>query len=191
VTNNEVSPEEAERLRGEGAAPGDPAWEACGIFEHVARPRIEAAVVGKDLSGQDLAGDYLTGSSMADGFHENVEFVELTYLDRNEVSQGKAFEAIAPLLWMKAGSAGPMIAKVQRPFAAPQDARYAVLFDIDRWNSFGEALREREGITHAFIVTDSMAQYQQVVAELPPTIETSMLYEDYLRNFEINSGGAQ
>ena len=40
------------------------------------------------------------------------------------------------------------------------------------------------------IVTDSLAQYQQVAAELPPAVEVSMLYEDYLRNFEINLGGA-
>jgi hypothetical protein len=38
------------------------------------------------------------------------------------------------------------------------------------------------------IVTDSIAQFQQVVAELPPQIKASMLYEDYIRNFEINTG---
>jgi adenine-specific DNA-methyltransferase len=92
---------------------------------------------------------------------------------------------------MKAGADGPVIAKVHKPFAAPAGARYAVLFDINRWDEFAEAIREREDLRHVFIVTDSEAQYQQVVTELPQTADVSMLYEDYLRNFEINVGGAQ
>jgi len=193
VTNNEVSENEAQVLRAKGRAPGDPEWEALGIFQHVTLPRVTAAVTGTTPEGQAIVGDYksIDESAMADGFEENVEFLELSYLDRNEVSRGKAFEAIAPLLWLKAGASGPMIAKVKRPFAAPENARYAVLFDINHWHDFAEAVRGRDYITHIFVITDSVAQYQQVVAELPPTADVSMLYEDYLRNFEINVGGAQ
>jgi len=193
VTNNEVSEEEAKVLRAKGESPGDPEWEALGIFQHVTLPRVTAAMTGKTPDGQAIAGDYKFTDEfpMADGFDENVEFFELAYLDQNEVSRGKAFEAIAALLWMKAGADGPMIAKVHKPFASPAGARYAVLFDINRWHEFAEAIREREDLRHVFIVTDSQAQYQQVVAELPQTADVSMLYEDYLRNFEINVGGAQ
>jgi adenine-specific DNA-methyltransferase len=127
---------------------------------------------------------------MTEGFEENVEFLELAYLDRNDVSRGKAFEVIAPLLWLKVGAVGEMIAKVKKPFAAPVGSRYAVLFDVAHWQDFAEAVKNREDITHLFVVTDSVAQYQQVVAELPATVEVAMLYEDYLRNFEINVGGA-
>jgi len=174
-------------------SPGDPEWEALGIFQHVTLPRVSAAITGTTPDGEAIAGDYKFPDEfpMADGFDENVDFFELSYLDQNEVSRGKAFEAIAPLLWMKAGADGPMIAKVHKPFAAPEGARYAVLFDITRWHEFAEAIRDREDLSNIFIVTDSQAQYQQVVAELPQTADVSMLYEDYLRNFEINVGGAQ
>src|ERR1022692_1441399 len=44
VTNNEVSADEAEALRAKGLQPGDTEWEALGIFEHITRPRITAAI---------------------------------------------------------------------------------------------------------------------------------------------------
>lgn len=193
VTNNEVSVDEAKELREKGLSPGDPMWEAQGIFQHITKPRIEAAVTGVTHTGAPVKGDYKFTDEfpMADGFEENVEFVELTYLDRNDISRGKAFETIAPLLWLKVGSQGEMIAKQTSTFAAPAGARYAVLFDIDVWPKFVEAIRGRDDLEHVFIVTDSLAMYQQVVAELPAELATTMLYEDYLRNFEINMGGAQ
>jgi adenine-specific DNA-methyltransferase len=192
VTNNEVSDDEAKALRVSGYLPGDPEWEAQGIFQHITMPRIAAAFTGRTPEGEPVAGDYkfIDEFPMAEGFEENVQFLELSYLDRNDVSRGKAFEAIAPLLWLKVGATGDMIAKVRQPYAAPDGARYAVLFDVSHWQDFAEAVREREDLTHLFVVTDSIAQYQQVVAELPATVEVTMLYEDYLRNFEVNLGSA-
>lgn len=122
VTNNEVSEEEAKALRSKGLLPGDPEWEALGIFQHITLPRITAAITGTTPDKEAIAGDYKFTDEfpMADGFEENVDFFDLSYLDQNEVSRGKAFEAIAPLLWMKAVADGPMIAKVHKPFAAPR-----------------------------------------------------------------------
>jgi adenine-specific DNA-methyltransferase len=190
VTNNEVSDEEAKEMRRAGHFPGQPEWESLGIFEHITRPRVVAAFTGLTPDGDEVEGEYkfIDEFPMADGFEENVEFFELTYLDHNSVARGKAFEAVAPLLWMKFGALGPIIAKVKKPFVAPKDANYAVLFDVDRWPEFVAALRERDDVRYACVVTDSLAQFQQVVAEMPPTIGVSMLYEDYLRNFEINTG---
>jgi adenine-specific DNA-methyltransferase len=193
VTNNEVSETEASALRKSGVQPGDPKWEALGIFHHITMPRVTAAVTGTTPDGTAISGDYKSTDAfpMGDGFEENVQFLELCYLDQNEVSRGKAFEAIAPLLWMKAGAEGAIIAKVHKPFSVPADATYGILFEINRWHEFAEAVRDRQDLSHLFVVTDSQAQYQQVIAELPQTVDVSMLYEDYLRNFEINVGGAR
>ena len=191
VTNNEVSEEDARALSEAGHSPGDPEWEALGIFEHITKPRVAAAISGTTTAGAPVVGDYKFTDEfpMAEGFEENAEFLELTYLDRNDVARGTAFEAIAPLLWMKAGAVGEMIGAATDGYAAPEDACYAILFDIAHWQSFVDAVRGRDDLTHLFVVTDSAAQYQQVVAELPITVEAAMLYEDYLRSFEINVGG--
>ena len=48
-------------------------------------------------------------------------------------------------------------------------------------------MARRDDIKHAFVVTDSLVEYQQVVARLSPTLRTTRLYADYLRSFEINA----
>jgi adenine-specific DNA-methyltransferase len=80
VTNNEVSADEAKALRREGFRPGDPEWEAVGIFEHITRPRITAAITGRTPEEKLVEGDYRFTDEfpMAEGFEENVEFFELT-----------------------------------------------------------------------------------------------------------------
>ena len=193
VTNNEVEVEQQDRLRNRGLYPGDREWEDQGIFYRATKPRLEAVVTGKRADGTPVPGTLKNadGSVMADGHEENIEFYELTYLDRNQVSRGKAFEAIAPLLWMKVGSVGSQIERIAEDFAVPPGSRYGVLFNVTYWRAFIQALADRPEVTYAFIVTDSLAQYQQVAAELPNHMEVSMLYEDYLRTFEINTGRAQ
>ena len=51
---------------------------------------------------------------MAEGFEENVEFLELTYLDPDDVDLDRAFEAVAPLLWLRAGGQGSTVAERDR-----------------------------------------------------------------------------
>jgi adenine-specific DNA-methyltransferase len=191
VTNNEVSSEEAQEMRTLGRAPGDVEWESRGIYEHVTKPRIEAAVTGLSPDGDAIKGDYKFNDEfpISDGFEENVEFLELQYLDSNNVSRGKAFELIAPLIWMKAGF-GPVMLTEERPdFALEDKCNYAILFNVERWHEFIKAVRANLNINHVFIITDSRATYQQVIQEMDSDVKTTMLYEDYLRNFEISIGG--
>jgi adenine-specific DNA-methyltransferase len=190
VTNNEVDGKTFDRLKAAGLGAGDSAYEASGVFWAVTKPRVEAAITGHRPDGRPVEGRYLDGTDYADGLEENVEFLELTYLDHDQVARGKAFEQIAPLLWLKAGATGTRISQVTPPFAIPAGARYGVLFDVAGWRSFARELDGRPEVTEAFIVTDSLAQYQQIAAELRPAVRVSMLYDDYLRNFEINGGGA-
>ena len=190
ITNNEVSDEEAKRLREQGLRPGDRDWESLGIFEYVTVPRLTAAVTGKTPSGEPIQGNYQFTDQfpMVDGFEENFEFFTLTYEDPDTVRMGAGFAAIAPILWLMAGANGPRIDSVAEGFAAPPGGRYAVLFDADRWASFVEEIGQSETLTHAFIVTDSDSIFQRVAGELPPSIMPIRLYESYLRSFAINTG---
>jgi len=193
VTNNEVSDEESKEMRKRGLSPGDKEWEARGIYEFVTKPRIEAAVSGLTPGGQPVSGDYkfVDEFPMSEGFEENVDFLELQYLDPNNVSRGKAFQAIAPLLWMKAGFGPEVLMDVRPDFALEDNCSYAILFDMEKWPDLIKAVRLHGGISHVFFITDSRAAYQQVLQELDADIGTTLLYEDYLRNFEISIGGRQ
>jgi adenine-specific DNA-methyltransferase len=192
VTNNEVSAAEGDALRKSGFRPGDPEWEALGIFEYVTRPRITAAVSGSRPDGEPVKGDYkfIDEFPMAEGFEENVEFVELTYLDPDDIELDLAFEAIAPLLWLRAGARGLVIdecldsAQRRKPYAWTD--QYGVLFNPDRWRGFVRKLPATA--TTAFVVTDSQATFAGVAAELPGHLDVVRLYENYLTTFRINEG---
>jgi len=193
VTNNEVSVDEAKELRNRGLRPGDPEWEALGIFEHITRPRVTAAITGKTPDGKPIAGDYkfTDESSMADGFEENVAFLELRYLDADDIDLGHAFDDIAPLLWLRAGGQGPIAGRVDgagAPLPYVWTDRYGVLFDEDRWRSFVSA--RPETARTAFIVTYSPTVFAGIAAELPTSMDTIRLYDTYLSMFLPERGRA-
>jgi adenine-specific DNA-methyltransferase len=194
VTNNEVSADEANSLTEQGHNDGAPEWEALGIFEHITRPRIAAAVTGLTPDGAPIKGDYKFTDEfpMAEGFEENVEFMKLTYLDPVDVELDRAFAAVAPMLWLRAGGQGSMVAERTEasgdllPFAVAD--RYGVLFDPDRWRDFLAALPDSAGTV--FVVTDSAVVFAGVAESLPADLAVVRLYEKYLTTFAINQGRA-
>ncbi len=192
VTNNEVSADEAASLRKNGLRPGDPEWEALGIFEYITRPRITSAITGKTAEGETVKGDYRFTDEfpLADGFEENVEFAELIYLDSDDIELDLAFAGIAPLLWLRAGARGPILYECpdsgggHEPYSWTD--QYGVLFNPDRWRGFVDKLPATA--TTAFVVTDSQATFAGVAAELPDRLDVVRLYENYLATFRINEG---
>jgi len=192
VTNNEVSEDEAKAMFERGLFPGDPEWESLGIFEHVTRPRIEAALTGKTPAGEPIKGDYKFNDEfpMADGLEENVEFLELKYLDAIDVELGLAFESIAPLLWLRAGGTGRMISDRCWENGEPKHFeiadRYGVLFDTDHWRLFLDRLPETAATV--FVATDSPSVFASIAGELPGR-DVVRLYGSYLSAFAKNAAG--
>ena len=188
VTNNEVDVKTAKRLVKQGHLPGDAEFERHGIFWQATRPRCEAAITGRTPSGKPVPGRSMTGRPHSAGFEENIEFLELVYLDKDDVRQGSQFEAIEPALWLAAGGVGRRpVSSDAEPFVLPEESNYAVLFQRSAFATFRRALAKRPDITHVFLVTDSEAAYAQMCSRLPATLRTSMLYRDYLGNFRINT----
>lgn len=188
VTNNEVSAGETKRLRRDGLRPGDPEWERRGIVESVTKPRIEAAVTGVRPDGRTIEGDYRFTDEfpMSEGFRENVEFFSMTYEALRPVAHNRAFEAISPLLWMRAGSQGRRIEKAVEDYTVADT--YGVLFDLDASRKFLSAVLQAPAVRMVFVVTEDQAAFQAVCRELPAKVEAVRLYESYLTNFTINTG---
>lgn len=185
VTNNEVSANEQRELRAAGLRPGDALWEQQGICDYVTKPRIKAAITGLTPDGERIAGNYrfVDEFPMAEGFEENAAFFTLTYESPWLVSTDRAFSAIAPMLWLRAGARGPRIDDISDGWAVV-DA-YGIIKDLDLAADFTAALHAQKDARVAFIVTNDEGRYQQVANEIPD-IETVRLYEDYLRNCESN-----
>ena len=187
VTNNEVSADEQKGLKEQGLRPGDAKWEQLGICDQITKPRIEAALAGRTPEGTPVTGNYKFTDEfpMADGFEENVEFFTMTYEAPRPIAHHKSFEAIAPLLWLKAGAQGRRIQHAAETYDIADT--YAVLFDLDALDGFLSSLAEAETVHMAFIVTDDDLGFQTVCAALPAHVEAVRLYESYLTNFAINT----
>ncbi|MCC6617721.1 MAG: site-specific DNA-methyltransferase, partial [Chloroflexi bacterium] len=189
VTNNEVAADEQKALRAKGLRPGDPEWEALGICDYITKPRIEAAITGRTPDGEPIKGDYrfTDESPMSEGFTENAAFFTLTYEAPLSVAHHRAFAKVAPLLWLRAGSAGRIIDDLGDRGWDVADT-YAVLENLDNASDFIGALTDAPGVRLAFIVTDDDAAFQLVCRDLPAEVSPIRLYESYLHNFAINSG---
>lgn len=189
VTNNEVAADEQASLRKDGRRPGDPDWEKLGICDYITKPRIAAAITGKTPQGTDINGDYKFTDEfpMAEGFEENAEFFNLTYEAPVAVSHNLAFQRIAPLLWMRAGSEGRCIDDLP---AAGWDVAdtYGLLVDLDRAAAFCDAAAAQPTLRNAYVVTDDDRRFQAVARALPDSVEPVRLYESYLSNFRFSMG---
>ena len=185
VTNNEVSAEEQARLRKGKLRPGDAQWEQWGICDYITKPRILAAITGLTPNGEPIKGDYkfVDEFSIADGFKENAAFFTLTYESLWQVSTDRAFAAIAPMLWLRAGARGRRIDDLSQGWAVAE--AYGIIKDLDRSTEFVAALQGQENLRIVYIVTNDEGRYQQIANEIPG-VETVRLYEDYLRNCESN-----
>lgn len=189
VTNNEVDEATATALHKAGKFRGDAGYEAMGIFERVTAPRVRAAISGVRPDGVKLAGKYkwAGGRPVADGFDEAVEFFKLEYLDPDSVRLGDQLEAILPMLRLAAGAVGSTPVSGTDSWLVPDDGPWAILLDDSRFAKFRAAIEKRPDLTHVWLVTTSEEAFARMRVQLPVDLKVSMLYRDYLRNFEINT----
>ena len=189
VTNNEVANSEIAKLTAEGLRPGDAEWERLGICDYITKPRILAAIMGKTPDGEDVEGDYKFTDEfpMSEGFEENAEFFTLTYETPIAVNHNRAFERIAPLLWLRAGSEGRRIEVPPEAGWSVADT-YGLLTDLDHAADFCASVEANVAIRIAYIVTDDDRRFQSVAQRLPEQVEPVRLYESYLTNFRFSMG---
>lgn len=190
ITNNEVSADEHRHLRSQGLRPGDDDWEALGICEHITKPRLTAAITGRTPEGMPIQGDYKFTDefSLATGFEENAAFFTLTYEAPLAVRHHRAFERVAPMLWMRAGARGRVIGDLGEDGWDVADV-YGVVDNLDQLAEFVRDVEDHEGVRTVFVVTDDDAAFQMAVRDLPDRVATVRLYSSYLENFALNIGG--
>ena len=183
VTNNEVSDAESRRLRAQGKRPGDPDWEARGIFQMVTEPRLRAAFSGLAPGGEQIDLVYEDGEHASGGFEENAEFFTLTYESQFRIAADRAFGSIATMLWLRAGAEGRRIESLDDGWDVAET--YGVLRNLDQAAAFVCAVQHAPGVRIVYVITDDERRYQLVASELPERVERVRLYEDYLLNFAI------
>lgn len=190
VTNNEVEEKTARALNKQGHYVRDKAFEARGIFEFVARPRLTAAVTGKRASDdKPIPGAYLGGRPIDEGFDERVEYFLLDYLDPDRIELGQEYESLRSIFWLVAGSHGHCPTGSfpnDEPVVVENEHRYAVLFDALHFPDFVAQLDAHPEVSHVVLVTDDTEAFAAMTGDLGAGYTTHMLPRDYLSRFRIN-----
>jgi adenine-specific DNA-methyltransferase len=189
VTNNEVAEDLAAQLAAKGLAPGDPEFEARGICKAITIPRVRATLTGLRPDGKPAEGQYLDGTEIADGFDQNAVFFDVAYEDPNAIEVGQRLDKVLPALWLVAGCIGnPTNLKPEPEWLLSDDVPFAVLLDEDHFKGFARRVRDRDEVTHVWLVTDSTSAFARMRERLPEGLTVGMLYRDYLRNFRMSTG---
>jgi adenine-specific DNA-methyltransferase len=141
----------------------------------------------------DLLGPIIVTSQlkcpMDEGFSANAEYLKLGFLDKNNVSLGRQFREILPLLWLKSGAIGkrPEVSNHTEPdmLILPQNC-FAILVDETKYNEFAEKLSEEDNIRVVYFVTNSEEAFREMTAGIKVN-STYQLYRDYIDNFVLGS----
>ena len=205
VSNNDLSQKEDKQLRKNGFAPGDPEWEAQGIFRYVLMPRTRAAITGILPDGEPVEGKYLPPlyeRPLSDGFAAGVEFFELVCDDPQRLISGDCFDEIHPLLWAASGACGPCptkslgdaeaIRRHEPGWLLPDDSiiplgcTYSVLLRPSRLDDFVFNLDAHHEVTHVFTVAadrDELRHVEERLKSLNHQIKVGWLFEDLYQRY--------
>jgi len=177
--------------------PGDPKFEAHGVFEAVTRPRVETIITGHRPDGSPVPGKRTViehgrparKQPWVEGFEENCEFFELGFLDGDFIETAETpdeLEVLQPLFWLQAGARADL--STSRPsfdvLRVEHKSGYAVLFDDVALSDMVAALNEQADVEHVFVVTDFDNAFERVSAALPVGIDTHMVPAEYLHYFQ-------
>lgn len=148
VTNNEVSEYEANSLTAQGYKPGDEEWERLGIARYVTWPRTQCSILGVDVNGKPIEGNYmLTGNEESDVRRS----VKQIAIDTQGLFADKKFKK--QIVSLFDGSIPQSAVNDDTKYLVSDDWEYAVLFDTDAADDFIDELSENKSASQIFVFT--------------------------------------
>lgn len=172
VTNNEVSAEEAQALRGRGLQPGDAEWESQGICRSVTWPRSKYTILGRRDDGSVLSGDYFTGRTVER--EKSRRFTQIGFVDPAALDTPAKKKQVVAMI----DGLPQTLVKDPCPFIVSEDHKASVLFDPTAAEDWLEALDGQEHITDFYIVTPTKRLFDQLKALVVELLGPLMVAEE-------------
>lgn len=163
VTNNEIGEPKEKELIPQGIKPGDEEWEKWGIARYVNWPRTRCSILGVDVNGKPIEGEYFT--SQTEIKESDRKFTQINFLSVGAALKHKK-SLVTLINKQKEVKLPTMTADV--PFLVSEDDSYnaSILFDVTKIDEYLESMEGNDHITNFFIVTDKDATYRQVKEEI-------------------------
>ncbi len=163
VTNNEIGEPKERELIPQGIKPGDEEWEKWGIARYVNWPRTRCSILGVDVNGMPIEGEYFT--SLTETKESDRKFTYLNFFPTGATQKQK--KALVTLINKQKDIKLPTMAE-DVPFLVSEDEKCnaSILFDVTKIDDYLEALEGNDHITNFFIVTDKDAKFNKVKDEV-------------------------
>lgn len=175
VTNNEIGEPKEKELKPLGIRPGDEEWEKWGIARYVNWPRTKCSILGIDVNGKSIQGDYIT--SLTETKKTDRKFTQINFLSADANKKQK--KALVTLINKQKDIKVPtMIEDVPFLVSENDDYNASILFDVNEAESWLEALDGNAHITNLYIVAEKDAAYKKIkadVSELMGQLEETIL----------------
>ena len=169
VTNNEVNADEERVFRAKGLHKGDEEWEKFGIARYVNWPRTKCSILGVDVNGQPIKGEYITSNTEEKVVKRTIKQIDL---DLRDDSWGtKLKKQIVALIGDKKMPQNAV--KAECPFLVTEEASKAILFDVTKIDDFMEEVHDDVDVI--YIVTSNSKAFKAAkreLEELPERIKT-------------------
>ena len=176
VTNNEIGDKKEKELKPLGFRPGDEEWEKWGIARYVNWPRSKCSILGVDVNGKELDGEYI--STITETKQSSRRFNQINFFAENPSLKQK--KALVALLNKQKNIKLPAISEdVDFLVAEDEDSCNAsILFNVTAIDDWKDALEGHDEITDFYIITQQDSLFRKAkaeISELMGQIEESVL----------------
>jgi len=163
VTNNEIGEPKERELRPLGIRPGDEEWERWGIARYVNWPRTKCSILGNDVNGNPIEGEYIT--TLTTTKETDRKFTHINFLPADASLKQK--KSLVTLINKQKTVKLPSMTQ-DAPFLVPEEDDYnaSILFDLNKKDDWLEALDGNDHITYFYIVAEKDADYKRVKNEV-------------------------
>lgn len=184
ITNNEVSEKEANILKSQGFTTGDYDWEKFGIARYVTWPRTKCSILGVDINGKLLDGEYTTYLKKE---VRTARKINQVVLDNSLLS----FETKKSLIGLMGKNVLPQsLIKEETHYIVSEKYTTSIIFNLEYVDEWLAELEENSQVTDIYIVTDNDKVFKKLKAEvselLGPIVTEEPLKIPMSEGFEAN-----
>jgi len=162
VTNNEVSVEEETRLKAAGYHPGQEEWDKWGIARYVNWPRTKCSILGQDVNGKPLTGNYQTYLKQDKEIKRTIK--QITLIDNSSLLTTAQKKELVALCCQ--GKLPQSLVKADSKYIVSEEHTHSILFDIDYAEDWLEELDGQEQITDLFVITKDNNAFKQLKTDI-------------------------
>jgi len=162
VTNNEVSVDEAKKLKKAGVNVDDEEWNNHGICRSITWPRTKNTILGTKSSGEPLPGDYYLSKTEKKSKKRNIK--QIQFISNEDLSDKKDKKNFVELIG--ANRLAQSLIDDDTHFIVSDKYPVSVLFDLNYLDAWLEELDGKDNITDIYVLTKEKKIFDSIALQV-------------------------